>query len=806
MRHAIRIHRPQQKAILSMILVLTLVMSLFSAVLASPAAAKSVRSAVVTSVTGDVTYTKAGGSRSISVYPELSLNQGDLIVTGPGASVVLNIVDRNDEVTIGENAEVYISELMDDGGKKSKIKTWAGSVWSKVKSIVSSEDEFEVDTPTAVMGVRGTHFFVSINPATGNAYLAVGSGIVQTSQPGRDGTDSGSDQQSRPVNIYPAQQIHVDFSTPSDLGTGVDYIDLETLVQQASPTVIEQMLRSMMDIRSENELLRSKLEIALAGGERMPDGHSTLSYANQEELDRIVQNFDRLIPLLAKEAIDSRKIDQRLIDDINRQIQNPAQKLDLSKVTPFDKAAGLDPELEKQKQAEKARAEKERQAKLEAERKQLEENKKRLEQMLAKVEEDRKRIDEANRQAALEAAKKAEEAMKAQLSEAARKAFEENSKKNQQPSAPNTPNTPSRPTGSNDSDSGSSDSESVPGRPVLIAPAVETEAVVNEDVQVRLTAQSDSTVMLRTKSGQTLATSRGAGSSTPVTLTFKPASVGKLELEAVATNGAGTSSILSLPAITVIPAAPVLVSPGQAITANAGEPVIIKLKASEGTSIELSGQGSVLASAPGKGSEEVVFTLNQLPVGVHSLTAHAVQNGYKSVGKPLPSITINGTQPAAQPKVSLKQVGQAAGGQVQLQLEMENFGADQAFYGVQAHLQYDASALTYTGPTQLPDSGQTIFSGANSAETLNQKQPSAGMRELIFAGVRFQTAGTGTVPDIVLGQSPAKLVTIPLQIQSGAPAASAVKLLYVKVVNKQGHTVYELPLNSQDAISVKLIP
>ncbi|SDC22879.1 FecR family protein [Paenibacillus sp. UNCCL117] len=815
MRTVTQIHRRRGRTALSLVLVMALVMGLLSSVLAAPAAAKSVRSAVVTSVTGDVTYTKAGGSRAISVYTDLSLNQGDLITTGSGASVVLSIVDRNDEITIGENAEIYISELTEEGGKKSKVKSWAGSVWSKVKSLVSSEDEFEVETPTAVMGVRGTHFFVGIDPKTGRSYLTVGSGVVRATTTvaagSRDGAGDGQNsaagsgtasERNDVVTVYPSQQIFLDTRDQTgDLKTKVEYVDIEQLVSQASPSVIEAIIRNLSDIREETEKMKERLTEEQGKGAQKPDADSSLLYLNGVELNKVIENFDEFIPNLAKAAIDAKKIDQKLIDQVNENIKDPEKKLDPSKVKPLDKTAGLDPALEKQKQQIMDKLEAERRQKLEAEQKQLLENQQRLAALLAKVEADKKRQEEANKQAAQEAAKKAEEALKAQLNEAARKAFEENNKKNQE-SAVKTPSSgPSNP----GSSSGSGSTEDVPAVPVLVNPTTETTAVVNENVQIRLTAQSGSDVRLRAKgSQQTLAAAKGAGSSTPVTLTFKPSQVGKLELEATASSSAGTSSALAIPVITVVPAAPAIVSPVNNVTASKGEPIVIKLKAAADTTIQLSDQQTVLASAPGKGADEVTFSLSNLPVGVNSLTAYAVKNGIRSAGAQLPSITIQGTQPVVLPKVTLRQDEAAANGQVKLRLDMENFDADHAFYGVQAHLLYDSHVLTYAGPTNLPDNGVTIFKGANAAETLTQKPAVGNKSELIYAGVQFQTAASGPVPEIVIGQNSAPLVTIPLIIQSGAPNTTPVQLLYVKVVDKQGNPVYELPLGSQGAVSVQL--
>lgn len=86
----------------------------------------------------------------------MSLNQGDTVYTGANSSVTLNLSSGDADVTLGENAEINVSDLnSSDGNKKSKLKVWAGSLWVKVKSLAGSNDEFEVETPTAVMGVRG---------------------------------------------------------------------------------------------------------------------------------------------------------------------------------------------------------------------------------------------------------------------------------------------------------------------------------------------------------------------------------------------------------------------------------------------------------------------------------------------------------------------------------------------------------------------------------------------------------------------------------------------------------------------------
>ncbi|MEK8126323.1 FecR domain-containing protein [Paenibacillus filicis] len=707
MRNTARIHKSGGRTRWSWVLVVTLVLSLLSSLTAPQASAKSVRSAVVSSVTGEVTYTKAGGSRSISVYPDLSLNQGDLIKTGPGASVILSIVDRNDEITISENAEIYISELMEDGGKKSKVKSWAGSVWSKVKSLVSSEDEFEVETPTAVMGVRGTHWLVKVDPITGNTYVTLGSGIIHASTTSTGTGNNGPAQQTSEATIYPSQQLEVNSRDETDdLRTKIEFLDPSTLVNSASPEIIKQLLQSIADIQRENEELKSRLTDDQLKGADRPDQESSIRYLNAEELEKVQANIDSIISNVLKSMLDENKADLGLIHESVKKLEELThRKIDLNQVKPLDKTAGLDPEIEKKKQELRDKSNR-----LEPENKKQEDAKKKLNDAFSKLEDEKKRREEANKQAAAEAAKKAEEALKAQLDEAAKKLFEENNKKNQTP-----PSNPGN-SGSNGSGDSSNPGSSVeaPGKPVLISPTAASQVLVNEDIKVTLTAESGSTVTLRTKSGSVVATGKGNGASSPVTLAFKAAQTGRYELEAVASNEGGTSATLAIPVIEVVDSIPVLL-----------------------------------------------------------------------------------------PRVTLKQVGSAVNGQVQLELDMEHF-TGKPFYGVQAHLVYDSSVLKYTGPKELPDNGQTLFSGTYAAETLNQKPPVNNKTELIYAGLRFQTATSGNVEEINLQAGAGKLVTVPLQIGSGAPNETSVKLAYVKVVDKQGNTVYELPLNSQTAISVKL--
>ncbi|MFC0213767.1 FecR domain-containing protein [Paenibacillus chartarius] len=238
----------------SMILVFALCFNLF----ASAAFAKTSRSALVSSVSGDVTVTKGGGSNPIPAYEGMPLNEGDTINTGSDGNVVVKIADPESERTIVPNSTITISELTDSAeGKKNGFKVWVGSMWNKVKSLATGNED-EVETPTATMGVRGTTYLVVSNPdgtlsvvvasglvaakVTGTQKL-VGSDTTATPDPATQIQKSDSQTNSQTVLLAPTQQINLNpAAPPSNLINAVNIVDVSTIVKQADPAIIKAFI------------------------------------------------------------------------------------------------------------------------------------------------------------------------------------------------------------------------------------------------------------------------------------------------------------------------------------------------------------------------------------------------------------------------------------------------------------------------------------------------------------------------------------------------------------------------------------
>lgn len=445
--------RFNRNSCLNITLMFAIVFSLLSAALPEHAFANSpssVRTVLVIEAQGNVSIKKSDGTMSYKAYKNMSLTRGDTIVTGVDSYVLLKVADHQDEITLSENAILHISDLTNKGKSLiTKFTMWSGSVWTSVQRLSNAEDRFEIDTPTATMSVRGTNWWQSVDPITGRTAMIVASGVIRatTATATENEETRRSLQESKFVYVYPAQQIVLDSRSQTDLRTKVETVNVGALVNNASPKVIEKIIQSAADIQQENEQLKELLLKNLNSGTQKPSDHANLLIKDAPDLQKVSSNIDNIVGNIAKQAIEAKKIEKaqidKLIEETNKTIVDPSKKLDLIKVETIDRTAGLDPEVEKAKQAA-ANAE----ARFAEEQRQLIENQQRLAALLDKIEADKKAIDEANKLAAAEAAKRAEEQLKAQLDEAARKMFEENKLKNEQLQHPPVSSNPTTPTGS----------------------------------------------------------------------------------------------------------------------------------------------------------------------------------------------------------------------------------------------------------------------------------------------------------------------------------------------------------------------
>ncbi|WP_308634666.1 FecR family protein [Paenibacillus silvisoli] len=364
---------------------------------AGKASAQVMRVAIVDSMKGTVSVMKSGGAKSFNAFKNMSLNEGDQIATGKGASVVLQLASDDadkDTITIGESSQVTFTKLKDSGGTKTKMSVWAGSLWVKVKSVSNASDQFEVETPTSIMGVRGTQFFVGVDPRTGLTNVFLAAGVIEAITSGIRLKEDGVTQQDKSVVLYPTQQLNeANREDGEGLATSISIIDIANFINEASSDIIKAILEDAKSIREEQERMLKQAE------ESMGDPASKENFGgaiqSDEDLANATDNFTNMLSIMAREAIEQKKIDQGTIDQIN-------DDADEQLIDSNTKAALTLTEADKVKQ-EAAKKLTEKQQQLgESKDKQNQALLDQLNQAVAKAKEQQKKIAEENK-AALQA-------------------------------------------------------------------------------------------------------------------------------------------------------------------------------------------------------------------------------------------------------------------------------------------------------------------------------------------------------------------------------------------------------------------
>lgn len=117
-------------------------------------------------VKGDV---KVSGSSGAAVVAKVGtkVNQGDQITTGLDSRAKIVMSDRN-IINVSPNTKVVIEEYTNDSKSKNvKLGLLEGKIRTNVEQKYDNDkNKFEIRTPTAVAGVRGTQFITSYSEAT----------------------------------------------------------------------------------------------------------------------------------------------------------------------------------------------------------------------------------------------------------------------------------------------------------------------------------------------------------------------------------------------------------------------------------------------------------------------------------------------------------------------------------------------------------------------------------------------------------------------------------------------------------------
>jgi len=100
--------------------------------------------------------------------------KGERVQTSDDSRAKLLLEDRS-VVTLGPKSDMELTGLRSPETPKTSVKLLFGRLWANVQKLVGGEAKFDVVTPTAVAGVRGTSFGADASSDKSSFWVANGS-------------------------------------------------------------------------------------------------------------------------------------------------------------------------------------------------------------------------------------------------------------------------------------------------------------------------------------------------------------------------------------------------------------------------------------------------------------------------------------------------------------------------------------------------------------------------------------------------------------------------------------------------------
>lgn len=264
-------------------LVLVMLFSLFPQLMvyslgSETALAAGTSLATLEDISGGVFVKKGGGVKEFQAINGMALIQGDSVRTDKEGSATV-IFYTGSKMAVGPSTSFTVNKLKEtkDSGGRLSVELKSGMVWNKVKSLVNMEDEYEIKTSTAVMGVRGTLFMVSVDPATGGqSTTSVFEGSIRADYAAASRGPSSSNQASQLLQMGQSGTVLPPQRTPGSSIYNPQFpaapppppppqpIDTQSLVQNQAPSILANMAMDMVDrmqeMQRQNEALMASYQ------------------------------------------------------------------------------------------------------------------------------------------------------------------------------------------------------------------------------------------------------------------------------------------------------------------------------------------------------------------------------------------------------------------------------------------------------------------------------------------------------------------------------------------------------------------
>ncbi|MCC6811083.1 MAG: FecR domain-containing protein [Deltaproteobacteria bacterium] len=127
-----------------------------------------------------VVKVQRGSGEVVTAALGTEVRETDAVITEDSSQARVRLYDRS-LIRLGANSKAQMAQLRSDASAEKKtisVKLVVGRLWASVSKLLSSDSSFEVQTSSAVAGVRGTNFGVLMQSPDSDCEIQVGEGSV----------------------------------------------------------------------------------------------------------------------------------------------------------------------------------------------------------------------------------------------------------------------------------------------------------------------------------------------------------------------------------------------------------------------------------------------------------------------------------------------------------------------------------------------------------------------------------------------------------------------------------------------------
>lgn len=263
-------------------------------------------SCMVTELKGTVMVIRAGSVKEFKAFQSMRLNEGDTVRTGASSHATIRI-DAEQSFKIAANSEVVVSELKNKNGEtKLTLNLRKGGVGNEINKKLKEGSDYKIKTPTAVMGVRGTEFFVQFEAGETDVWLTKG---VVTMDYRRQGNSA------LPLTSTQGVHEHIVLRAPAKAILDATHALPRDVVQTySSDGLYEEFLQDLMeDADDYEEFLEELEELNEKYFESKKERENKEAKEEEHDLDDDVIVYE--IPAIEDDTDDDQAMDDSDADD-----------------------------------------------------------------------------------------------------------------------------------------------------------------------------------------------------------------------------------------------------------------------------------------------------------------------------------------------------------------------------------------------------------------------------------------------------------------------------------------------------------